>query len=180
MRKTKNLLQEILIEAGSSSRDHILGGFPYTGNDLWTHLISSTISLSPFLQVNLWSRTMIKVQCKFSKTLKILWLLMMQGGRGGGGVHAAVQRCEGDQKQAEQVKTSRSGLSVFNQLSILYFLLSVLLQHSLSFVFLLSVYFWTSPGVEFMGWMRKKLWSWESWCRKFITIQGDLKIRPIM
>ena len=41
MRKTKNLLQEILIEAGSSSRDHILGGFPYTGNDLWTHLISS-------------------------------------------------------------------------------------------------------------------------------------------
>ena len=66
---------------------------------------------------------------------------MMQGGRGGGGVHATVQRCQGDQKQAEQVKTSRSGLSVFNQLSILYFLLLVLLQHSISFVFLLSVFF---------------------------------------
>ena len=25
-------LQEILIEAGSSSRDHILGGFPYNGD----------------------------------------------------------------------------------------------------------------------------------------------------
>ena len=88
---------------------------------------------------------------------------MMQGGRGGGGVHAAVQRCQGDQKQAEQVKTpTRSGLSVFNQLSILYFLLSVLLQHRLSFVFLLSVYFCIYLGGEFMVWMRRKLWSWES------------------
>ena len=31
-KKTNNdFLQEILIEAGSSSRDHILGGFPFSG-----------------------------------------------------------------------------------------------------------------------------------------------------
>ena len=32
-------LQEILIEAGSSSRDHILGGFPYNGDIFCLYLI---------------------------------------------------------------------------------------------------------------------------------------------
>ena len=32
MLETKTFSQEILIEAGSSSRNHILGGFPYNGN----------------------------------------------------------------------------------------------------------------------------------------------------
>ena len=47
MLEMKTFSQEILIEAGSSSRNHILGGFPYNGN-LTKAQISSKFDIISF------------------------------------------------------------------------------------------------------------------------------------
>ena len=84
-------------------------------------------------------------------------------------MHATVQRREGDQEQAEQVKPQGVASQGVASLYLLFansifppILLLVLLQHISSFVFLLSVHFCIFPGGEFMGWTRRKLLSWES------------------